>query len=113
MNQLVAFLPVLAALGAFLYFASRRQRKVLDATIALHDSLSIGDRVHTTGGLEGEITAIDEDTVDLEIADGVVTRWMKMAIRDKIEDEDSSAQDTTSEATAEDVESTGVELNKE
>jgi preprotein translocase subunit YajC len=84
MNQLVLFLPFLLIMGGFMYFASRRQRRAMQATIDLHDSLQLGDRVHTTSGLEATVVAITDDTVDLEIAPGVVTRWMKLAIRDRI-----------------------------
>ncbi|KAF3419219.1 preprotein translocase, YajC subunit [Mycobacterium tuberculosis variant bovis BCG] len=71
-------------MGGFMYFASRRQRRAMQATIDLHDSLQPGERVHTTSGLEATIVAIADDTIDLEIAPGVVTTWMKLAIRDRI-----------------------------
>lgn len=111
MESIIVFLPLILVMGAFLFFANRRQRKALDATIELHASLAIGDRVHTTSGLQGTITAVTDDTVDLEIAPGVVTRWMKLAVRDKIVDEveDSAAAD---DGTVRDVESSGVELTK-
>jgi preprotein translocase subunit YajC len=83
--DLLVFLPLIIIMGAFMYFASRRQRKAMQATIDLHESLTIGDRVHTTSGLQATITGITDDTVDLEIAPGVVTTWMKLAIRDRIE----------------------------
>ena len=85
--ELVSFLPLLIIMGAFMFFASRRQRKVMQATIDLHNSLQVGDRVNTTSGLQATITGITDDHVDLEIAPGVVTRWMKLAIRDRIEPE--------------------------
>lgn len=84
MDSLVLFLPFLLIMGGFMFFASRRQRKAMQATIDLHESLQPGDRVHTTSGMEANVVAITEDTVDLEIAPGVVTTWMKLAIRDKI-----------------------------
>ncbi|QLL09450.1 preprotein translocase subunit YajC [Mycobacterium vicinigordonae] len=84
MESFVLFLPFLLIMGGFMYFASRRQRKAMQATIDLHESLQPGDRVHTTSGLEGTIVGITEDDVELEIATGVVTTWMKLAIRDKI-----------------------------
>ncbi|KRQ25933.1 MULTISPECIES: preprotein translocase subunit YajC [Mycobacteroides] len=112
MESIIVFLPLILVMGAFLFFANRRQRKALDATIELHESLAIGDRVHTTSGLQGTIAAVTDDTVDLEIAPGVVTRWMKLAIRDKIVDEAEDADDTAGEASR-DVESSGVELAKE
>jgi preprotein translocase subunit YajC len=67
----------------------------MQATIDLHESLRVGDRVHTTSGLQGTITGITDDTVDLEIAHGVVTTWMKLAVRDRIEPEilDSEAEE--------------------
>jgi preprotein translocase subunit YajC len=87
MNQMAVFLPLLIVLGAFMFFASRRQKRAMQATIDLHEALRVGDRVHTTSGLQGTITDITDDTVDLEIAHGVVTTWMKLAVRDRIEPE--------------------------
>ncbi|OLP02538.1 preprotein translocase subunit YajC [Mycolicibacterium porcinum] len=105
--DLVIFLPLLIVMGAFMFFASRRQRKAMQATIDLHNSLQIGDRVHTTSGLQGTITGITDDNVDLEIAPGVVTTWMKLAVRDRIEEDTDVDADTPSAAT-ELTESTGV-----
>ena len=112
MENLVLFLPFLLIMGGFMYFASRRQRRAMQATIDLHDSLQPGDRVHTTSGLEATIAAISDDTVDLEIAPGVVTTWMKLAIRDKIlpdtdedtlEDEAADQDDELDEADQDDA----------
>jgi preprotein translocase subunit YajC len=87
MGELTLFLPLILILGAFMFFASRRQKKAMQATIDLHNSLKIGDRVHTTSGLQGTIAGITDDNVDLEIAPGVVTTWMKLAVRDRIVDD--------------------------
>src|SRR6202035_6091683 len=104
-QQMVVFLPMLIVLGAFMFFASRRQKRAMQATIDLHESLRIGDRVHTTSGLQGTITNITDDTVDLEIAPGVVTTWIKLAIRDRIEpdleDDDERHEVTETDAAAE------------
>jgi preprotein translocase subunit YajC len=91
--DLVVFLPLLIILGAFMFFASRRQKKAMQATIDLHESLTIGDRVHTTSGLQATITDVSDDTVDLEIAPGVVTTWMKLAVRDRIVADDEFDED--------------------
>ena len=82
--ELLSFLPLIIIMGAFMFFASRRQRKAMQATVDLQGSLRVGDRVHTTSGLQATIAGIGEDTVDLEIAPGVVTRWVKLAVRDRI-----------------------------
>jgi preprotein translocase subunit YajC len=115
--DLVVFLPLLIILGAFMFFASRRQKKSMQATIDLHNSLAIGDRVHTTSGLQGTITGISDDNVDLEIAPGVVTTWMKLAVRDRVVDDFDEDTDDTEDADDTDVdyeahESTATEVTE-
>ena len=106
MGELTLFLPLILILGAFMFFASRRQKKAMQATIDLHNSLKIGDRVHTTSGLQGTIAGITDDNVDLEIAPGVITTWMKLAVRDRViddfDEDDSDVDDdvNTPESTA-------------
>lgn len=95
MQSLILFLPFLLIMGGFMYLASRRQKRAMQATIDLHESLRPGDRVHTTSGLQATVVAITEDNVDLEISPGVVTTWMKLAIRDRIlpDDDDEDLAD--------------------
>lgn len=97
MQQLAMPLVLLVGLVAMMFFASRRQRKTMQATIDLHNSLTVGDRVNTSSGLKGTITAITDDDVDLEIAPGVVTTWMKMAIRDRIEPDEAHEPEGTAD----------------
>jgi preprotein translocase subunit YajC len=114
MGELTLFLPLIIILGAFMFFASRRQRKAMQATIDLHNSLKIGDRVHTTSGLEGTIAGITDDNVELEIAPGVVTTWMKLAVRDRIEDDidDETDDDSVEDTDYETRESSGTEITE-
>jgi preprotein translocase subunit YajC len=93
MNSLVMFLPFVLIMVGFMYFQGRRQKRAMQATIDLHESLRPGDVVHTTSGLEATIVATTDDTVDLEIAPGVITTWMKLAVRDKILPEDPADLD--------------------
>ena len=110
--DLVVFLPLLIILGAFMFFASRRQKKAMQATIDLHNSLTIGDRVHTTSGLQGTITGLTDDTVDLEIAPGVVTTWMKLAVRDRVANDIDDDTDDSDFDDVEDSESTATEITE-
>jgi len=113
--DLVIFLPLLIILGAFMFFASRRKRKAMQATIELHSSLKVGDRVHTTSGIEGTITGVSDDNVELEIAPGVVTTWLKLAVRDVIVDdidEDDDVVDDTEDTDYEARESTATEITE-
>jgi preprotein translocase subunit YajC len=93
MQSFLYFLPFVLIMGGIVYFGQRRQRRAMQATVDLHESLRLGDRVHTTSGLEADIVAIADDTVDLEIAPGVVTTWMKLAIRDRILPDDDLDED--------------------
>ena len=108
--ELMSFLPLIIIMGAFMFFASRRQRKAMQATIDLQESLRVGDRVHTTSGLQGTIAGITDDAVDLEIAPGVVTRWMKLAVRDRVEPELAEADETG--ATSRGVELTDTDADR-
>jgi preprotein translocase subunit YajC len=114
MGELTLFLPLFIILGAFMFFASRRQKKAMRATIDLHNSLTIGDRVHTTSGLQGTITKITDDNVELEIAPGVVTTWMKLAVRDRIADDidEDPADSGTADLDYETHESTATEIKE-
>ena len=74
---LLLFIPI--------FLSGRRQRRQVAQTQALQQSLENGDVVVTTSGLRGTvIDASYEDTVDLEIADGVVTTWVRAAVREKV-----------------------------
>jgi preprotein translocase subunit YajC len=103
MNSLILFLPFVLIMGGFMYFSARRQKRAMQATIDLHESLRPGDRVHTTSGMEATVVALADETVDLEIAPGVVTTWMKLAIRDRILPDDDLDEDED----AEDLEESG------
>ncbi len=87
MSQLIAFVPLLVIFVGFMFFASRRQKRAVQASVNLRESLEVGDRVQTASGMQARIVGIAEDTVDLEIAPGVVTTWTKPAVRERIEPE--------------------------
>lgn len=68
-----------------LFLASRRQKKAMAEMQNLQSSLEPGDQVMTTSGVRGVVIDVDsEDTIDLEIAPGVVTTWIRAAVREKI-----------------------------
>ena len=108
--DLVIFLPLIIIMGLFMFFASRRQKKAMQATIDLHDSLQVGDRIHTTSGMEATIAGINDDSVELEIAPGVITTWMKLAVRDKIGPDTDEDDDDLEDAYEED--STATEIGE-
>lgn len=86
---LVLFVPI--------FLSGRKQRKQLAEMQEMQRGLEDGDIVVTTSGLRGVVVdAGYEDTVDLEIADGVVTTWVRAAVREKVTTEPAAdATDTT------------------
>jgi preprotein translocase subunit YajC len=74
---LVLFIP--------LFLSGRRQRRQMAEMQSLQASLEPGDVVMTTSGLRGTVVdASYEDTVDIEIAEGIVTTWVRAAVREKV-----------------------------
>lgn len=75
-GSLLLFLLPLLLLGFLFFTQRRRQRKVAQ----VQASLEVGDEVMTSAGVFGRITALEDQTVHLEIAPGVVARWDRRAI---------------------------------
>lgn len=100
-------LPMFVALLLVMVFSARKQKKVIAAQQEMQDSLKPGDRVMTTSGLYATVAdASDDTTIDLEIADGVVTTWLRQAVREKVgpvveDDEELTDGDTDGSAEAE------------
>ena len=77
---------LILALLVPMFLGIRRQKKEAAKVTVLQDSLSVGDRILTTAGLHGTVVALDDDTIDLEIAPGVVTTWSRLVVREQIVD---------------------------
>ena len=67
----IQLLPLVLMLGIFyvlvLLPVRRRQKKVQE----FQSALKVGEKVITTGGIYGEVSRVDGDTVQLQIADKV------------------------------------------
>jgi len=96
MQQLLLPLLLVLVLAVPLVMSTRKQKKQQAAQQDLQSSLAPGDRVMTTSGLYGTVAdASGDTTIDIEIAPGVVTTWLRLAVREKVEpvvetDEDSA-----------------------
>jgi preprotein translocase subunit YajC len=84
MQQMLLPILMFAALGAMMFYGMRKQKRVAAATREMQDSLVPGARVMTTSGLHATITAIADDTIELEIAPGVRTTWIRAAVREVV-----------------------------
>jgi preprotein translocase subunit YajC len=77
LGGLVPMLLIFVIFYVVLMLPMQRQRKALQQMIA---NLKKGDRVVTSGGIYGEVTAVEGATVMLRIADNVRVRVAKSAI---------------------------------
>jgi preprotein translocase subunit YajC len=84
MQQMLLPILMFAALGAMMFYGMRKQKRVAATTREMQDSLVPGARVMTTSGLHATITAIADDTIELEIAPGVRTTWIRAAVREVV-----------------------------
>jgi preprotein translocase subunit YajC len=116
MQSLLLPLLLVLVLAVPLVMSTRKQKKQQAVQQELQSSLAPGDRVMTTSGLYGTVAdASGDNTIDIEIAPGVVTTWLRLAVREKVEpvvetDEDSAdevdapAEETISEPVVKDAE---------
>ncbi|MEU6022759.1 preprotein translocase subunit YajC [Micromonospora sp. NPDC048871] len=77
------FTPILmiALLFGVMYFMMiRPQQKRRREAEAMQTGLSVGDEVVTIGGLYGTVSGVEDDSVLLEVAPGVQTRYARPAI---------------------------------
>ena len=74
------FLPLIALALLFWFFILRPQRRRSQQQAQLWSGLEAGSEVVTTGGIYGQITAVNEDFVQLEVAPGTVLRVDRRAI---------------------------------
>src|SRR3954447_1476828 len=64
---------------------ARKQRQLVS-------TLEVGDRILTVGGLLGTIVGLEDETVDIEPADGVVLTFVRAAISRKLPPEGEQAE---------------------
>ena len=64
----------------FYFFLIRPQTKKIKEHAAMAESLKVGDRVLTSGGIYGKITKLNGSEVTVEIADGVNVVVERMTI---------------------------------
>jgi len=97
MNLSSFLLPLIIVVFAVpLFLGTRRQKRVAQQQQEMQNSLSSGDRVMTTSGLYATVVSTAEETIDLEIAPGVTTTWLRAAVREKVDEHDFSGDDSDS-----------------
>jgi preprotein translocase subunit YajC len=115
MNFSSLLLPLIIVLFAVpLFMGTRKQKRAQQQQQQMQNSLSYGDRVMTTSGLFGTVVTTTDDSIDIEIAPGVVTSWLRAAVREKVADStvgqpDETADDSDDDSSYEETAHAGTE----
>src|SRR5688500_13854285 len=79
-SGLIQFLPFAMILGIFYFLIllpmKRRQKKVQE----FQEALKVGDKIVTTSGIYGQITKLNEKSVQVQIADKVRIELARAAV---------------------------------
>ncbi|ACU96544.1 preprotein translocase subunit YajC [Saccharomonospora viridis] len=94
MDGLILPLLLMLIVALPLILSTRKQKKLMAEQQEMQNSLTEGDRVMTTSGLYATVAdASDDTTIDLEIAEGVVTTWLRQAVRERVHPADADDND--------------------
>ena len=85
-NPITAFLPIALIGGVFYYLIMRPQQRRAKEQRAMTTALKQGDRVVAAGGIVGTIRRVDDTTISLQVADGVVIKIDKGSISKRLPD---------------------------
>ena len=79
-GPLMSFLPLILLFVIFYFMLIRPQTKRAKEHKKMVESLSKGDEVVTNGGLLGRITQVDENFLELQVADNVKIKVQRQAV---------------------------------
>lgn len=79
-SSLTGMLPLVVILVVFFFLMIRPQMKRQKELKAMLDALAKGDEVVTSGGLLGKVTSKSENSIGLQIADGVEVQVQRSAV---------------------------------
>ena len=72
------FIPLILIFVIFYFFLIRPQQKKVKEHKAMVESLKIGDKIVTSGGITGTISrVVDNDKIEVEIADNVTVEVIR------------------------------------
>ncbi len=84
---------LLLIVGIFYFLMIRPQRNRQRQAMQTQSGVVPGQRVRTTAGLYGTVTAVDDGDVVIEVAPGVEVRFLKRAIMDVLSDAPADGAD--------------------
>ncbi|MDR2854016.1 MAG: preprotein translocase subunit YajC [Prevotellaceae bacterium] len=85
-NPLMTWLPIILIFAVFYFLLIRPQQKRQKEVQKQRESLKLGDKVVTSGGIHGIIKEIKDNAVLIEIADNVKIKVDKSSVFPSSED---------------------------
>ncbi|WP_277102376.1 preprotein translocase subunit YajC [Corynebacterium vitaeruminis] len=111
MENIIILLVLLAIMILPSLMMQKKQKQRLEQIRQLQSQLALGDRVVTTAGIFATVAGVGTETVDLEVAEGVVLTFEKSAvIRREL---DAGASNSLIESNSENGSNSLVESNSE
>lgn len=80
MEALFPLVLLALAFVVLIVLPMRTRNRQLQQARQMQAGLTVGTDVMTTSGMFGRVVALADDTVDLEVAPGVVVRWARAAV---------------------------------
>jgi preprotein translocase subunit YajC len=109
---LVSILFLVVMIGLLYMLMIRPQQRRARQQKELQAAVDVGDEVVTIGGIYGEVTEVDDETVVVEIADGVEVRFVRSAISRKLVFDDESETERSPGPARERVQDQGADETK-
>jgi len=86
---------LLILVAAFYFLIVRPQRRQQQVRRQVIAAVRVDDEIITTGGVFGTVVGLDDDTLDVRIADGVVVKLARGAIAQRIMPDEPADLDVT------------------
>jgi preprotein translocase subunit YajC len=90
MGPLLALLLTFGLMWVLLILPQQRRMRQHQAVIA---SLRAGDEIVTAGGVYGTIVSVDEETLAVEVAPGIILRVLRNAVSQRIGPDDEPTEE--------------------
>jgi preprotein translocase subunit YajC len=94
------YLFILVLLALVWLMLIRPQRRRQQEAQRLLESIGVGKEIVTAGGLYGTVTAIEDDEVRVEIADGIEVRVAKRAVAGVVSEDENDPEEPQPEEDA-------------
>lgn len=85
-DMMTTVIMMVAIIAIFYFFMIRPQQKRQKKEREAMESLKVGDKVITIGGIHGRIKEVNDLTFLVEVADGLKIKFEKTAVKPGVED---------------------------